>query len=103
MAGSRFALPDLDDSGWMARLIRRRRKEVELSQDQAVEQIKKLAGLEISVATYSRCETGKTELEHGGVDLLALARGLHCSPTYLLGLTGDPTSWKPEVDWPTEP
>lgn len=101
--GSRFVLPDFDDSGWMARLVRRRRKEIQLSQDQAVERIKKQSGLEISVATYSRCETGKKELENGGIYLTALARGLGCSTTYLLGLTEDPTNWKPEVDWPTEP
>jgi len=102
MAGSKFALPDLDDSGWMARLIHRRRKEIGFSQEQAVAQIKKQAGLEISVATFSRCETGKKELERGGVYLMALARGLRCTPAYLLGLTEDPTNWKSEIDWPTE-
>lgn len=98
----KFELPDMLDPGWISSRVRRRRTSLGLSQAEAVEAIRSTAGLEMSVSTYSRCETGKMELSNGGTYILAIARGLGCSVTYLLGLTDNPRSWTPQVDWTAE-
>ena len=98
----KFELPDMLDPGWISARVRRRRNDLGLSQAEAVEVIRETSGLEMSVSTYSRCETGKMELSNGGAYILALARGLGCTVTFLLGLTENPRSWTPNVDWTGE-
>lgn len=99
---AKFELPDMLDPGWISSRVRRRRTELGFSQADAVEAIRGTSGLEMSVSTYSRCETGKMELSNGGAYILAIARGLGCTVTYLLGLTDNPRSWTPSVDWTAE-
>lgn len=75
--------------------VRSLRKQLGLKQE---EMVRRLAGqgLEISQATYSRIEVGKSEIVKGSNYLVGLATALDCSVTYLLGLTSKPSKWTPD-------
>lgn len=75
--------------------VRQLRKELGLKQDEVV-RIMREKGVELSQATYSRIEVGKSEIVKGSNYLVALSEALGCSVTYLLGLTSKPSKWTPD-------
>lgn len=75
--------------------VRSLRKQLGLKQDEMVRRLAE-QGLEISQATYSRIEVGKSEIVKGANYLVGLATALDCSVTYLLGLTSKPSKWTPD-------
>ncbi len=79
---------------------RQRRIDLGLTQPQVVEALQ-LVGVNTSVSSYSRLETGKAELVKCAANLVGLALALDCSVTYLLGLSSQPGEWAPDEDtWP---
>lgn len=80
---------------WISVRARQRRRALDLTQDEVVEVLDR-DGLEMSVSTYSRMESGKVELAKGAALLVGLSRALKCSVTYLIGLTADANKWEPD-------
>lgn len=101
---SEIPAPLVTDEGewayWISFRLRRRRRELELTQKDVVERLR-TTGIPMTEATYSRAESGKVELAKGASNLLALAYALRCSVTYLVGLTDQPDKWEPDVDFLT--
>lgn len=92
-------VPDDDWGYWISARIRRRRRDLELTQQELVDRLME-AGVQMSPATWSRIESGKVELAKGAALLLVSSEVLHCSVTYLMGLTQDPSSWEPDRETP---
>lgn len=77
--------------------LRVRRRELGLTQKEVVARLRRL-GVDTTNKSLS-------SLEHGaGLDvckLPELAQALHCTLTYLVGLSADPLSWEPDAGgWP---
>lgn len=75
--------------------VRTMRKQLGLKQDEVVRRMRE-KGLDLSQATYSRIEVGKSEIVKGANYLVALSEALECTVTYLLGLTSKPSKWTPD-------
>jgi transcriptional regulator with XRE-family HTH domain len=75
-----------------ARRLRERRTELGLTQVEIAETLRR-GGSELGNRTLSAMEHGQA-LDLGWLPELAAA--LDCTTTYLLGLTADPHSWRPD-------
>ena len=75
--------------------IAARRQELGLTQAEVAERLSKF-GVEVGHATVSAWEWGRPRI---AVDQLkALAIGLECSVTFLIGWTSDPKRWEPDEE-----